>query len=248
MNQTVDMFLSIITINRNNAEGLRRTIDSVNLLRPHFHFEHIIIDGASNDDSLSVAHQKMGGANCFIISEPDQGIYDAMNKGAKIAKGEFLAFVNSGDELVIDAYLRYLFAAHEIKNEADIFYAATFIRDNVFKKLKTHRRNHEQLKSDTIPHLTTLTRRIIFQRINGFNSSYKICADRDFFIKAGEISARFLYLNEVVSIFELGGVSSQRIQTRKENLDINFQHKIISSFEYRVRLSLLSFQSFRANV
>lgn len=90
--------LSIITINRNNAEGLRKTIESV-VSQTYIDFEYIIIDGASTDESVDVI-KEYADKITFWVSEPDKGIYNAMNKGIMKAKGEYLLFLNSGDWLV----------------------------------------------------------------------------------------------------------------------------------------------------
>ena len=95
------MKLSIITINYNNAEGLRKTIESV-LNQTSKEFEYIVIDGASADGSLETIQTfKLSNLQTFkSISEPDSGIYNAMNKGIRMAQGEYIHFLNSGDWLV----------------------------------------------------------------------------------------------------------------------------------------------------
>ncbi|EKD4816644.1 glycosyltransferase, partial [Escherichia albertii] len=88
--------ITIITINYNNAEGLAKTIASIDK-QTNKEFEYLIIDGGSDDNS--VEHAKKSVMCSRIISEKDNGIYDAMNKGAYLAKGEYIIFINSGDEL-----------------------------------------------------------------------------------------------------------------------------------------------------
>ena len=89
------MILSIITINYNNSDGLQRTIESV-LSQTWTDFEWIVIDGGSTDGSLDII-KKHASHFSFWCSEPDTGIYNAMNKGITHAKGEYLNFMNSGD-------------------------------------------------------------------------------------------------------------------------------------------------------
>ena len=100
------MFLSIITINRNNAEGLKKTLESV-ASQTCRDFEHIIIDGASTDGSVDVIKDYVAspsGKNVsYWISEPDSGIYNAMNKGIKKASGDYISLLNSGDWYEPDA-------------------------------------------------------------------------------------------------------------------------------------------------
>ena len=92
------MTLTIITINRNNAAGLRKTIESV-VNQTHANFEYIVIDGASTDESVNIIEEYAHKID-YWISETDKGIYNAMNKGIRMAKGEYIHFLNSGDWLV----------------------------------------------------------------------------------------------------------------------------------------------------
>ena len=100
--------LSIITINRNNASGLRKTIESV-VTQDCTDFEYLIIDGASTDDSPAVIQEfvtgKHGNKISHWISEPDTGIYNAMNKGGRQARGTYVYMLNSGDWLEPNALL-----------------------------------------------------------------------------------------------------------------------------------------------
>ncbi|HNW57942.1 MAG TPA: glycosyltransferase, partial [Bacteroidales bacterium] len=107
--------LSIITVNRNNAEGLRKTIASV-IAQTYGNYEFVIIDGASTDESLEVI-RKNAGRISYWISEPDNGTYHAMNKGIKVSAGEYCLFLNSGDYLVDKNVLEKIFNQ---KIDADI--------------------------------------------------------------------------------------------------------------------------------
>ena len=110
--------LSIITINYNNAAGLKKTLDSV-ASQTCTDFEHIIVDGASTDGSVDIIREYENTlASCLSplasrlkwLSESDTGVYNAMNKGIKLAKGEYLLFLNSGDYLVEESVLDKVFA------------------------------------------------------------------------------------------------------------------------------------------
>ena len=91
------MKLSIITVNLNNRDGLKKTIDSV-ISQTFKDFEWIVIDGGSTDGSRELIEQYVNHF-AYWVSEPDKGVYNAMNKGVKKAKGEYLQFLNSGDWL-----------------------------------------------------------------------------------------------------------------------------------------------------
>jgi len=104
------MKLSIITINLNNHEGLRKTIDSV-IGQTFRDFEWIVIDGGSTDGSKELIEQ-YADHFAYWVSEPDRGIYQAMNKGIKVAKGEYLQFLNSGDWLWNETVLQEVFSSN----------------------------------------------------------------------------------------------------------------------------------------
>ncbi|MEB3375019.1 glycosyltransferase [Bacteroides sp. CR5/BHMF/2] len=97
--------LTIITINRNDAQGLEKTLESIWEKQSFKNFEHIIIDGASTDNSINII-KKYASHLSYWVSEPDKGIYNAMNKGIIKAKGNYLLFLNSGDWLENDILTR----------------------------------------------------------------------------------------------------------------------------------------------
>ncbi len=117
--------ISIVTITYNAAKELPPTMQSVAKQTWH-DFEHLIIDGASKDNTLEVARQ-FGTSNLRIISEPDKGLYDAMNKGLKNTKGKYVVFLNAGDAFhSANVLAKY---AEACKKNADIIYADTVIVD-----------------------------------------------------------------------------------------------------------------------
>lgn len=113
------MKLTIITINYNNAAGLKLTMESV-WSQTSNEFEYIIIDGASTDGSVEYLSKncQLSTINCQLLTEPDTGIYNAMNKGILMAKGEYIHFLNSGDWLVDERVVEDML--HELP-DCDIF-------------------------------------------------------------------------------------------------------------------------------
>ncbi|MDE6795772.1 MAG: glycosyltransferase [Muribaculaceae bacterium] len=123
---TQQPLISIVTITYNAAKELPPTMQSV-AQQTWKDFEHLIIDGASSDNTLEVARQ-LGTPQLRIISEPDKGLYDAMNKGLKNARGKYVVFLNAGDAFhSADVLLKY---AEACKANADIIYADTVIVDD----------------------------------------------------------------------------------------------------------------------
>ena len=209
--------LSIITVNRNNARGLKRTISSV-LAQTYPDFEFIIIDGASEDESRGIIRENAGHLN-YWISEPDNGIYHAMNKGVKVAKGEYCLFLNSGDYLVDCNVLENIFN-HDIK--ADIISGNVLkMRSNTkFRRVSSHDSvSLHKLCIHSLPHQASLIRRSLFDEIGNYTESYRIVSDWEFFLKALVIHEKsYQHISLDISYFTIGGVSSTR-----ENFDLAYQ-------------------------
>ena len=115
------MKISIITINRNNAEGLARTLDSIKA-QTYKGIEHIIIDGGSTDDSVKIIESYVRDVSCMMydvlwVSEKDKGIYNAMNKGIRKASGEYIQILNSGDILAAPDVTQRMMDALRLKSE-----------------------------------------------------------------------------------------------------------------------------------
>lgn len=229
--------LSIITINLNNAIGLQRTIESV--VSQYFKdFEFIVIDGLSSDGSLDIVKHYSSKIN-ISVSELDNGIYDAMNKGAKLAGGKYLLFLNSGDWLTNKNVLADLF-----KNvpDANILYGdVIYVYPN--KKLRYKKQPRfisiEYLLHKTILHPAAFIERNFFFKCGEYNLNCKIAADYSFFLNAVIVqSASTFYLNKAVSFHSFDGVSS-----RQENfIKINNERSLIQK-EYFSQEEIANAQS-----
>lgn len=211
------MKLSIITINYNNRDGLRKTIESV-VAQTTRDFEYIIIDGGSTDGSLDVIKEYADYID-YWVSEPDKGIYNAMNKGVAVAHGDFCQFLNSGDwlysNIVIEAVLPYLTGEHDILSGEQVLH----LSDGSFKEQYTH--TPERLSSlyfiqATLPHPSSFIKtRLLIQR--PYDESYKIIADWIFFFEAFLYdNIRFQKLSCKIACFDLGGISGNQIELREE--------------------------------
>jgi GT2 family glycosyltransferase len=229
---------SIVTINRNDAAGLRRTLRSIAALRALHPVELVVKDGGSTDGSRQViAEEAPAGPGTITVSEPDGGIYQAMNAGWRLAHGERIAFVNAGDEVCPAPFAAHLRAA--AASDADVAYAKTLVRTPATGATFVHERHPRQLDRDTVPHLTTLTRRAWLERLGGFDERYRICADRDFFLRLRAAGGTFAFFDEVVTVFELGGASSQKFRTRLENLRIDRSSGLVGPVRHALRRAVL---------
>jgi glycosyltransferase involved in cell wall biosynthesis len=209
--------LSVITVNRNNETGLKKTIDSV-ISQTCNDFEFIIIDGASTDSSAELI-RKYSSRISYWISEPDKGTYHAMNKGIRVSAGEYCLFLNSGDYLLDDKVLERLFS-HDIN--ADIVSGDVLkIRpNNKFRRVSSHESiSLHKLCIHSLPHQATFIRRSMFDEIGYYNENFRIASDWEFFLKALVICEKsYQHISMDISYFRIGGVSSSR-----ENFDLAYQ-------------------------
>ena len=216
------MKLSIITINKDNAEGLRRTMESV-LGQACKDFEYIVVDGASADGSVEVMDElaaAIQGAGIAVdaLSEPDQGLYNAMNKGVGKAKGDYVLMLNSGDWLVND---------HVVERIMPLLDGTDIVQGNVIRLCEgkevldrgygRSNINFIDVQQGHFLHQASFCRRDLFERNGLFDESYQIDGDTVFYIKAlGYGDATFGYVDLNVAYFEQGGRSSRENDTWRE--------------------------------
>lgn len=235
------MKLSIITINWNNAEGLERTLKSV-LVQMNREFEHIIVDGASTDGSVDVIKEyvKQVNGDCADntsaiqveykhntsviqagykvkwVSEKDKGIYEAMNKGIRMAKGEYLLFLNSGDALENAEVVENFYKA-DIKTDI-----ATGIEKETNGHLIYPKKEEELSYSffydDTLMHQSTFIRRDAFERYGMYNEDNRIVSDWEWFFNAiMKQDASYEPLDFVVALFDGEGISNSKRVLQSHN-------------------------------
>lgn len=199
--------LSIITINYNNLEGLKRTVESV-LNQTWQEFEYIVIDGGSADGSKEYIESQNDKID-YWVSEPDLGIYNAMNKGITKASGEYLLFLNSGDHFYSNEVLK---ENHRSIVDYDLIYCNLEISDN--DKIWIHKcpkeLNFSYMFLRSLPHPATFIKAELFDRIGLYNEDYKIISDWIFFMLAlFKYNCTYIGLNKVLSTFYLDGISSK---------------------------------------
>lgn len=224
------MKLSIITINYNNLEGLKRTYESV-VSQTCQDFEWIIIDGGSTDGSKEFIeeHQERFAYWC---SEPDKGIYNALNKGIKICSGEYISCMNSGDSFYEKDTLQFLCS---YKGTSDILYGDSL---RLFKDGHTevdHFPDPVELYTfsyGNICHQAMFVRTVILKE-KGFDESYKIAADYCRWVEALFNGYTFEYINMFVCKFEMGGLSSANIELS----ELEYERARKEIFPEAVRLS-----------
>lgn len=206
--------LSIITINYNNLEGLKRTVESV-VNQSWQEFEYIVIDGGSTDGSVAFIESYGYTIDCWV-SEPDNGIYNALNKGIQKATGEYLLFLNSGDHFYSAAVLEN--NVHHLSNHDIIAFDIHMLgQGHNF----IHKHPDELLFSflfeETFAHQSVVIRRTLFDTVGLYDESLKIVADWKFFIHAIALGHTYKSVHDVLSVFYFDGISAtaEGIFTRK---------------------------------
>ena len=198
---------SIITINYNNKEGLRKTIESV-VGQSFRDFEYIIIDGGSTDGSIEVIKEYAGKVD-YWVSEPDKGIYHAMNKGVLQAHGEYLNFMNSGDEFYNNGVLQEVAPLLE----SDIVVGKIVHGTEVWGFHKEDITLMDLIRG-TVLHQASFFRKELFDE-NRYDESYKIVSDWKFYIQTLIFNnATFRNIRSIVCRFVPGGVSETDAGTR----------------------------------
>ena len=235
-----NMKLSIITITYNNAEGLRRTIQSVQS-QTFRDFEHIIVDGGSMDGSVEVIRQYADNEAIrpenskvdnlasspyhFItlspitwISEPDKGVYDAQNKGIRLAHGEYCYFLNAGDTFCADDVLERMFSPNSLIASSpnrlpDILYGNEIIVDGNGKRVGIARGvanpSFVDLYNSCMKHQASFIRRSLFDKYGMYDADMRICSDFDWFFRvlAFHDEVTLQYQNVDIAYFENTGLS-----------------------------------------
>ena len=219
------MKLSIVTINYNNAEGLRRTLASV-AAQTYRGIEHIVVDGASADGSVNVIRDydalNSSSENPLVVSwssEPDNGIYNAMNKGIKRASGDYIQILNSGDILASDDVVEKMLAALEVNGNPDFLYGNMVKKDyssgTVVGKSGKVEHSLRQYYSSTMNHDCCYISRRLYEKYGLYDESLKIVSDWKWFLQAiGMGDVRPVYVDIDVTIFDASGISETSMELR----------------------------------
>lgn len=216
------MRLSIITINRNNAVGLVKTMQSV-ALQTFKDFEYIVIDGASTDNSLEVIRSHENDfARLKWISEPDSGIYNAMNKGIRMASGEYIQILNSADSLASEDVIERMLLVLEKMGNPSILYG------NMVKCFPDGHRMVDRcfageeitmlgFYTGTLNHDPAYIRRSLFEKYGYYDEKLKIVSDWKWYLQAVVFGGeRPQYVDLEVTLFDMTGVSETNVDLCKE--------------------------------
>ena len=215
------MTLSIITINRNNASGLEKTMKSV-LSQTCQEFEYVVVDGASTDASVEVIKNLAGsfGDRMKWISEPDKGIYNAMNKGMRMATGDYVQILNSGDCLASEDVVERMYKTLEEKAFPSILYGnmlkdmpdGRIIRDRSFAGREI---TFLGFYNGTLNHSPAYIKKSLFDKYGFYDENLKIVSDWKWYMQAiilGE--EKPVYADIDITLFDMHGISETNLGLR----------------------------------
>ena len=199
------MKLSIITINYNNRDGLRKTIESV-VNQTWQDFEYIVIDGGSTDGSVEVIKEFADRINSWV-SEPDKGIYNAMNKGVSVAKGEYCQFLNSGDALSDANVVKYI--VRELEDKA-IYFAKTRFIDTLGVIKAPEQITMRTLYTRSLPHPSSYIQRQLLLKFP-YDETLRIVSDWKFWIQAIILENCSYDILDLIAVdFDTNGISAKQ--------------------------------------
>ncbi|MCL2844708.1 MAG: glycosyltransferase [Chitinivibrionia bacterium] len=228
--------ISIITPVFNGAKTISDTLASVSM-QSYKNIEHIIVDGLSTDKTIDIV-KKYENKNMKIISEPDSGVYDALNKGVKLASGDIIGILHS-DDLYADKDVVSKISEHfsDISTDGvytDLVYVQKKDTNKIFRHWESCDFCPDLLKKGWMPpHPTVFLRKSIYEKLGDFDTSYKIAADYDFMLRIFSTGANLKYLHFISYKMRAGGMTNRSISNiickSRENLR-TFKKYNIGSF------------------
>ena len=221
INNNLHPLVSVITVCLNSKKYIEKTITSV-INQTYRELEYIIVDGSSNDGTLDIIKKYDSNINCWV-SEPDEGIYDAMNKGIKLSSGDWLTFLNSGDRFNNDTVIeKVVEVCNKDKTRLDTISfiygnaiyedAQTGLRFRKGKEIKGIKDFYFSIRNiglNPICHQTVFFRRYLFNKIGFYNKKLKIIGDYEWFIRFFTSKEKYVleYINSDLVYFQMGGLS-----------------------------------------
>jgi len=212
------MKISIITATYNSAKTLTRTVDSV-LMQNYPDLEYIIIDGASTDKTKEIVTSYQNKLNIKFISEPDKGIYDAMNKGIKLTTGDIIGILNSDDFYDNNSVLNNVTKAFEDASVDAVYGDIKYFGEDI-NKITRYWQTGEYTEGKLnngwmIPHPALFVRKSIYEKYGLYNTDFKLAADYEFILRLLKIhKINVKYLPETLVRMYNGGSSGKSLKQR----------------------------------
>ena len=225
--------VSIITVVYNGERTIERTLKSV-LAQSYKNIEYIVIDGASTDSTLTIIKQYEKHISC-LLSEPDAGLYHAMNKGIALANGTLIGILNSGDFYLPNTVQTMVDATDQF--DAEIVYGDWITVDERehFSNFKRASPNIKQMNNkQSIAHPTCFVKKAVYGHLQAFNTTYQLAADYDFLLRCMDHQVRFQYVAKVITACAPGGLSNS-YKCDFEAYQIQKAHRIPHPYKYIYR-------------
>ncbi len=208
------MKVSIITACYNAESTIERSLNSVHN-QNYSNIEHIVIDGASDDKTLEIL-TKYQNSISNLVSTSDNGIYDALNKGIKLATGDIIGFLHADDLFASEQTISQIVALFSEKQTDSVYGDLEYISNigKVVRYWKSSEFTLPKLKKGWMPpHPTFFVRAMVYQKYGLFNTNFKIAADYDFMLRVlGKYEISTAYLPLVITKMQLGGASNKNIR------------------------------------
>jgi glycosyltransferase involved in cell wall biosynthesis len=211
------MKVSIVTAVRNGASLIESTLESV-AAQDYADLEHVIVDGASTDDTLAVVRAH-GGRVSALLSERDAGVYDAFNKGLHLARGEWIGFLGAGDRFTDPEVISRLIAAARHSGSDAVFGDLAIVEPGsarVLRRYSSARFAPSRVRDGYMPgHPSLLIRRAIYDRFGGYDTSYRIAGDFEFVARVfAAASVSYAYVPETLVLMLGGGLSNRGFRSK----------------------------------
>ncbi|MBU3607776.1 glycosyltransferase family 2 protein [Polynucleobacter nymphae] len=234
---TTNYFCTVVTIVKNNREGIERTLKSI-VSQSFTNFEYIVIDGGSSDGTVEIIRNYNKNIN-LIISEPDNGIYYAMNKAINLSRGKYIIFINSGDWLESDI----LEHVHSISTQekSDVYYGLVRLWDQDSNIIGVNGATIMNIKKEMISHSSCFISKDVYNYIN-YDIKYKSAADYDLIFRILNNQYKFFYIEKIISNFVLGGISSTKLGFLETN-SILFKYKSYGLIKYILKYIYIKLKS-----
>lgn len=224
MRNTESALVSIITVCFNAVKTIETTIKSV-VNQSYKNIEYIIIDGGSTDGTLGIieAYRKY---ISVVVSEQDKGIYDAMNKGISLAKGDYIGIINADDWYEQDAVEKVVRISRDIPANAEVISGRIRFMEGDQSFLVSQKEMEQIWMEMPISHPATFIRKSVYEKYGTYNTHYQIAADYELIFRLYINHVNFYFCNDILANFRVGGISSARKDILlREDVEVLNQYK-----------------------
>jgi glycosyltransferase involved in cell wall biosynthesis len=231
--------ISIITVVYNGVKTIEQTINSV-IQQQYKNFEYIVIDGGSDDGTVSII-KKYEKHITYWVSEKDKGIYNAMNKGIRQAKGEIIGIINSDDWYEENAFEMVAGYYKTLTDKTNVILHGlmrVIKNEQVFSVIGNSAAFLHQIM---IQHPTCFVPKKMYDTIGNYDEVLSSAADYDFMLRAVKNNVRFIIIENVIANFRIDGTSF-KYKSLKESLELRYKYKLISRNEKFIKMFVSYFE------